>query len=192
MAEMSAPVLLINPFVSRFLPSEEKKRAGVKRQTDMVVQRRKPHPTQPSQTVSIPYRVTDIPTRLKPQEWYPTHSHHSHTHSLSLSHTHTLSLSLTHTLTLTTHTHTLSLSHTHTHSLSLSHTHSLSLTHTHTHTHRKQVVAVFVAGPAWQFKGWPGLTSDGSPVDIFSKSQSKIYRESSNNCFVYIQSRLFT
>lgn len=32
-------------------------------------------------------------------------------------------------------------------------------------------MAVFVAGPAWQFKGWPGLTSDGSPVDIFTKGK---------------------
>ncbi|CAI8022874.1 Parafibromin [Geodia barretti] len=86
----------------KFLPSEEMKRLGVKRQMDMVIQRRKPHPTQPGQTVSIPYRVTDSPMRLKPPEW-------------------------------------------------------------------KQVVAVFVSGPAWQFKGWPGLTSDGSPVNIFSK-----------------------
>lgn len=39
---------------------------------------------------------------------------------------------------------------------------------------RKQVVAVFVAGPAWQFKGWPGISSDGSPVDIFTKSMSTI------------------
>ena len=37
---------------------------------------------------------------------------------------------------------------------------------------RGQVVAVFVAGPAWQFKGWPGLSSDGSPVDIFSKGET--------------------
>ncbi|XP_054272349.1 parafibromin [Macrosteles quadrilineatus] len=29
-----------------------------------------------------------------------------------------------------------------------------------------RVVAVFVMGPAWQFKGWPW---DGNPVDIFSK-----------------------
>jgi parafibromin len=86
----------------KFVPSEEMKRSGVKRQMDMVIQRRKPHPTQPGQTVSIPYRVTDSPMRLKPPEW-------------------------------------------------------------------KQVVAVFVAGPAWQFKGWPGLTSDASPVNIFSK-----------------------
>ncbi|XP_071947253.1 parafibromin-like [Antedon mediterranea] len=32
-----------------------------------------------------------------------------------------------------------------------------------------RVVAVFVQGPAWQFKGWPWLLSDGSPVDIFAK-----------------------
>lgn len=34
------------------------------------------------------------------------------------------------------------------------------------------MVAVFVAGPTWQFKGWPGLSSDGSPVDIFTRSKS--------------------
>ena len=33
----------------------------------------------------------------------------------------------------------------------------------------ERVVAVFVAGPAWQFKGWPGLLPDGSPVNIFTK-----------------------
>ena len=35
-----------------------------------------------------------------------------------------------------------------------------------------RVVAVFVQGPAWQFKGWPWLLQDGSPVDIFSKIQA--------------------
>ena len=30
---------------------------------------------------------------------------------------------------------------------------------------------MFVAGQTWQFKGWPGVLSDGSPVDIFTKSQ---------------------
>lgn len=34
--------------------------------------------------------------------------------------------------------------------------------------HRDRVVAVFVQGPAWQFKGWPW---DGNPVDIFSRSK---------------------
>lgn len=32
----------------------------------------------------------------------------------------------------------------------------------------ERVVAVFVMGPSWQFKGWP---FDGNPVEIFSKSE---------------------
>uniref|UniRef100_A0A2I3HB65 Parafibromin n=1 Tax=Nomascus leucogenys TaxID=61853 RepID=A0A2I3HB65_NOMLE len=32
-----------------------------------------------------------------------------------------------------------------------------------------RVVAIFVQGPAWQFKGWPWLLPDGSPVDLFAK-----------------------
>ena len=31
-----------------------------------------------------------------------------------------------------------------------------------------RVVAVFVMGPAWQFKGWPW---DGNPVEIFTKGE---------------------
>jgi hypothetical protein len=31
-----------------------------------------------------------------------------------------------------------------------------------------RVVAVFVQGPAWQFKGWPW---DGNPVQIFANSE---------------------
>ena len=33
------------------------------------------------------------------------------------------------------------------------------------------MAAVFVQGPTWQFKGWPYLLPDGSPVDIFAKSK---------------------
>jgi len=32
-----------------------------------------------------------------------------------------------------------------------------------------RVAAVFVQGPTWQFKGWPHLLPDGSPVDILTK-----------------------
>lgn len=32
-----------------------------------------------------------------------------------------------------------------------------------------RVVAVFVQGPLWQFKGWPSVLPDGSPVEIFTK-----------------------
>nr|CAB3229287.1 parafibromin [Phallusia mammillata] len=41
-----------------------------------------------------------------------------------------------------------------------------------THDDWERVVAVFVQGPAWQFKGWPWLLQDGSPVDIFAKIQA--------------------
>ncbi|XP_074654028.1 parafibromin-like isoform X2 [Tubulanus polymorphus] len=34
----------------------------------------------------------------------------------------------------------------------------------------ERVVAVFVQGPAWQFKGWPW---NGNPTDIFSKAERK-------------------
>lgn len=37
------------------------------------------------------------------------------------------------------------------------------------------MVAVFVQGPAWQFKGWPWLLPDGSPVDIFAKSKAVVF-----------------
>lgn len=40
------------------------------------------------------------------------------------------------------------------------------------HEDWERVVAVFVQGPAWQFKGWPWLLQDGSPVDIFSRIQA--------------------
>lgn len=35
-----------------------------------------------------------------------------------------------------------------------------------------RVVAVFVMGPAWQFKGWPW---EGNPVEIFSQSKSILF-----------------
>lgn len=52
------------------------------------------------------------------------------------------------------------------------HSHCLYLKHVNvTPPPRDRVVAVFVQGPAWQFKGWPWLLPDGSPVDIFAKSE---------------------
>ena len=35
-------------------------------------------------------------------------------------------------------------------------------------------MAVFVQGPTWQFKGWPWLASDGSPVNIFTKGKTSL------------------
>lgn len=89
----------------RYIPSEDRKKAGAKKVSELVIQRKKPHPSISGQTITSPFKVIDNPLRLSPQEW-------------------------------------------------------------------KQVVAVFVAGPTWQFKGWPGVLSGGSPVDIFSKMKA--------------------
>uniref|UniRef100_A0A665TMR8 Parafibromin n=1 Tax=Echeneis naucrates TaxID=173247 RepID=A0A665TMR8_ECHNA len=88
----------------KFLTSEEKKKGGIQRDNEVLLQRRKDQ-IQPGGTtlsVTVPYRVIDQPLKLAPQDW-------------------------------------------------------------------DRVVAVFVQGPAWQFKGWPWLLPDGSPVDIFAK-----------------------
>lgn len=83
----------------RFVTTEEKKLQGVKRDNDILLQRRK------EGGLTVPYRVIDNPQKLTHGDW-------------------------------------------------------------------DRVVAVFVMGPAWQFKGWP---LDGNPVDIFSKSKSYQY-----------------
>ncbi|XP_028666856.1 parafibromin [Erpetoichthys calabaricus] len=88
----------------KFVPSEEKKKQGFQRETEVLLQRRKDQ-IQPGGTtlsVTVPYRVIDQPLKLATQDW-------------------------------------------------------------------DRVVAVFVQGAAWQFKGWPWLLPDGSPVDIFAK-----------------------
>ncbi|XP_068695653.1 parafibromin-like [Montipora foliosa] len=88
----------------KFVSSEEKKAQGVRRENEVLIQRRKEiHQAQAAPgatptTVTVPYRVIDNPARLQHNDW-------------------------------------------------------------------SRVVAVFVQGPAWQFKGWPYT----SPVDIFSK-----------------------
>uniref|UniRef100_A0A3Q2UJ69 Parafibromin n=1 Tax=Fundulus heteroclitus TaxID=8078 RepID=A0A3Q2UJ69_FUNHE len=88
----------------KFFTSEDKKKQGIQRDNEVLLQRRKDQ-IQPGGTtlsVTVPYRVIDQPLKLAPQDW-------------------------------------------------------------------DRVVAVFVQGPAWQFKGWPWLLPDGSPVDIFAK-----------------------
>lgn len=77
----------------KFITTEEKKNGGVKRENEILIQRRK------EASVTVPYRVVDNPQKLTNAEW-------------------------------------------------------------------ERVVAVFVMGPAWQFKGWPW---DGNPVEIFTK-----------------------
>ena len=53
----------------RYVSYEDKKLSGAKRQNEMVINRKKPHPSIPGQTVSVPYRVTDQPLKLNVQEW---------------------------------------------------------------------------------------------------------------------------
>jgi parafibromin len=98
----AAPTSLLNMFnvkdflqEYKFVSANDKKRAGAKREAEVLVQRKK-------ESGSVLYRVVDNPTKLSQPEW-------------------------------------------------------------------DRVVAVFVQGPAWQFKGWPWLTADGSPVDIFAR-----------------------
>uniref|UniRef100_A0AAR2JX38 Parafibromin n=1 Tax=Pygocentrus nattereri TaxID=42514 RepID=A0AAR2JX38_PYGNA len=88
----------------KFVTSEEKKKQGIQRDNEVLLQRRKDlvQPGGSTISVTVPYRVIDQPLKLAPQDW-------------------------------------------------------------------DRVVAVFVQGPAWQFKGWPWLLPDGSPVDIFAK-----------------------
>ncbi|XDV26994.1 hypothetical protein PO909_030596 [Leuciscus waleckii] len=88
----------------KFLTSEDKKKQGIQRDNEVLLQRRKDQvqPGGATLSVTVPYRVIDQPLKLAPQDW-------------------------------------------------------------------DRVVAVFVQGPAWQFKGWPWLLPDGSPVDIFAK-----------------------
>ncbi|XP_054577347.1 parafibromin-like [Eptesicus fuscus] len=87
-----------------FVPSEEKKKQGCRRENETLIQRRKDQmqPRGTALSLTVPYRVVDQPLKLTPQDW-------------------------------------------------------------------DRVVAVFVHGPAWQFKGWPGLLPGGSPVDLFAK-----------------------
>ena len=77
----------------RFVSTEEKRSGGAKRESDVLIQRRK------EGGLTVPYRVLDNPGRLNNAEW-------------------------------------------------------------------DRVVAVFVMGQAWQFKGWP---NEGRPVDILSR-----------------------
>lgn len=83
-----------------FIPTSTKKAQGVKRDNEVLIQRRKDNGA-----TSVPYRVIDNIAKLQTQDDWD------------------------------------------------------------------RVVAVFVQGPAWQFKGWPWMNG-GSPVDIFSKIQA--------------------
>nr|XP_058151438.1 parafibromin-like [Dasypus novemcinctus] len=90
-----------------FVPLDEKKKQGCRRENETLIQRRKSQmpPGGTAVSFTVPYRVVDQPLKLRRREW-------------------------------------------------------------------DQVVAVFVQGPAWQFKGWPWLLPDGSPVNILTKMKA--------------------
>ena len=101
----------------RYISVEEKKTNCKRKETEVLLQRRKPDPS--GQMASVPYQVLDNPLRLTPSDWWVC----------------TASCC------------------------------------DHVIHYRKRVVAVFVAGPSWQFKGWPWIVKGGSPADIFTKSR---------------------
>ncbi len=64
----SFPIPLL-PSSIRYVSQEEKKKAGAKRQNEVLINRKRKHPTHSDQTLSVPYRATDNPLRLAPGEW---------------------------------------------------------------------------------------------------------------------------
>lgn len=55
--------------VSRFISTEDKKKDGGKRASELLIQRKKPHPSIPGQTITHPFKVIDNPLRLRPDDW---------------------------------------------------------------------------------------------------------------------------
>jgi len=56
---------------TRFITSEEKKKQGIQRDNEVLLQRRKDQ-IQPGGTtlsVTVPYRIIDQPLKLAPQDW---------------------------------------------------------------------------------------------------------------------------
>lgn len=57
--------------LARFITSDEKKKQGIQRDNEVLLQRRKDQ-IQPGGTtlsVTVPYRVIDQPLKLAPQDW---------------------------------------------------------------------------------------------------------------------------
>lgn len=56
---------------TRFVTSEEKKKQGIPRDNEVLLQRRKDQiqPGGTSLAVTVPYRIIDQPLKLAPQDW---------------------------------------------------------------------------------------------------------------------------
>lgn len=61
-------------FACRFVTSDEKKKLGIQRDNEVLLQRRKEQIQAggSSLSVTVPYRVIDQPLKLAPQDWYET------------------------------------------------------------------------------------------------------------------------
>lgn len=53
----------------RYVPSEEKRKSGCKKTSDLTIYRKKPDPAHTGQTISKPFRVTDNPLKLSIHDW---------------------------------------------------------------------------------------------------------------------------
>ena len=54
---------------SRYISADEKRKSGVKAQGEMLIHRKRKHPSNPTQTVSVPYKVVSNPLRLSQEDW---------------------------------------------------------------------------------------------------------------------------
>lgn len=63
--------LLKQFFLGRFVTSEDKKKQGIQRDNEVLLQRRKDQvqPGGATISVTVPYRVIDQPLKLTPQDW---------------------------------------------------------------------------------------------------------------------------
>lgn len=61
---------LYYPPTSRYVSLEEKKKSGAKRQNEVLIHRKRKHPSHPDQTLSVPYRIIDSHLRLAAGDWY--------------------------------------------------------------------------------------------------------------------------
>lgn len=56
-------------YTLRYVSNEDKKASGVKKASELTIHRKKPNLAHPGQTISVPFKVTDNPLRLSPQDW---------------------------------------------------------------------------------------------------------------------------
>jgi len=53
----------------RYISADVKRKSGVKTQNEMMIHRKRKQVSNPSQSVSVPYKVVSNPLRLSSDEW---------------------------------------------------------------------------------------------------------------------------